>query len=185
MRLDYDAVFNHLDNKHIILDGSKLDEDVLEQGLHDAEVTRRWELSNSYNGLFYIESCDVMPVESQEELDELLADGYVISELYIEDGNLHYTVQEVEAKVTKMFHLKYRVDTGCSWKEDEALVVAEDEDSAIKILKASIKSLGNDYWPEKIEILGEFSGNIFSRLYGADIFIQKEENILKTLSRLS
>lgn len=66
----------------------------------------------------------------------------------------------------KIFFIKYVLDTGFEYLNDEALVVAESEDYAIQILKESIEKVGYEHWVEKVLSIEEFTNSVFTKQYG-------------------
>lgn len=66
----------------------------------------------------------------------------------------------------KVFFIKYVLDTGYEYLNDEALVIAEDEDLAIKSLKEAVSKIGYEYWVDKILSIEEFKSNVFTKQYG-------------------
>lgn len=66
----------------------------------------------------------------------------------------------------KVFFIKYVLDTGYEYLNDEALVIAEDEDLAIKSLKETVSKIGYEYWAHKILSIEEFKNNVFTKQYG-------------------
>lgn len=68
--------------------------------------------------------------------------------------------------MNKVFFIKYRLDTGYEWwLADEALVVAENEDSAIKLLKDAIAKM-YEHYTDEIFSIEEFKGSVFTKQYG-------------------
>lgn len=66
----------------------------------------------------------------------------------------------------KVFFIKYVLDTGYEYLNDEALVIAEDEEVAIKSLKETVSKIGYEHWVEKVLSIEEFKGNVFTKQYG-------------------
>lgn len=73
----------------------------------------------------------------------------------------------------KLFYIVYVVDTGYEYLKDEALVIAENCDTAITELKSSIGKLGSDYWVHEVISIEEFRGSVFTQLYGGHRWLPK------------
>lgn len=85
----YDSCIDKLNYSRVILDGAELEGvGAIEGVLSKAYINHRDRLYRSWNGMFYIENCDVFDVESEEDFNDLLEEGYVVKKLIYADGKL-------------------------------------------------------------------------------------------------
>ena len=73
--------------------------------------------------------------------------------------------------MNKLFYIKYVVDTGFEYLQDEAIVMAAHEDIAVENLKIAIANVGYEHYVDKIISVEEFKGSVFTKRFGSRPYI--------------
>lgn len=108
-----DYWLSNLNYKDIILDGSDIDTKVLEDVMVKLCVNHTNRLSRIWDGKFYIENCDIQEVESRDDFEFMLDDGYVVKKIFLKDNKLwiEHKGDIMEEKEKKEFNQEE-----CDWR---------------------------------------------------------------------